>query len=67
MKERIWCVNQKLKSLPDGELELTLLTRSGPEVLAWCRGFGDRLKEVKINGELVEDIMDNSIFDRLDL
>ncbi len=66
VKERIWCVNQKLKSLADGELELTLTTRSGPEVLAWCRGFGDRIKEVRINGKVIEDIMDNSIFERLE-
>ena len=59
VKERLWCTNQSLKNLPKGELELTLTTRSVPEVISWCRGFGDRIKIVKIDGKPILDIMKN--------
>ena len=59
VQERQWCKNQKMNFLSNGELELTIVTKSVPEVISWCRGFGDRVKELKINDELVENIMKN--------
>ena len=43
VQERQWCKNQKMKILSNGELELTLVTKSVPEVISWCRGFGDKV------------------------
>ena len=34
--------------LSNGELELTIITKSVPEVLSWCRGFGDRISDIKM-------------------
>jgi hypothetical protein len=39
--ERIWAEEQSMKELDDGSLELTITTRSEPELLAWARSFGD--------------------------
>ncbi len=62
VKERMWCSTQEFRDLPDGGLELTLKTKSGPEVISWCRGFGDCVTSVTINGQKVANIMSNDIF-----
>lgn len=59
VQERQWCKNQKMNILSNGELELTIITKSVPEVLSWCRGFGDRISEIKIDGNSVSDITKN--------
>ena len=41
VRERLWTDNQQIKELENGGVELTITTRSGPEVEAWIRGFGD--------------------------
>lgn len=61
IKERIWCKNQEIKELSDGAIILKFKTRSSPEVFAWCRGFGDQLISVKVNGEIVEDLQSKFI------
>ena len=61
VKERVWAEDQKLRNLPEGELELTFSTKSIAEVIAWCRGFGDRIKEVRMDGAVIEDIMRNDL------
>jgi hypothetical protein len=47
VRERIWADRQKLTQLDDGGVELELITRSGPEVEAWVRGFGDEVVSVR--------------------
>ena len=59
VQERQWCKNQKMNILSNGELELTIITKSVPEVISWCRGFGDRISGIKIDGNSVEDIAKN--------
>ena len=59
VKERIWCRNQKMKNLSNGDLVLTIKTRSVPEVISWCRGFGDRITEVKMNGHVIDELSKN--------
>lgn len=56
VQERQWCKNQRMKTLSNGELELTIVTKSVPEVISWCRGFGDRISKVILNGIKVEDL-----------
>jgi hypothetical protein len=41
VKERIWAEEQSMNERGDGSLELTITTRSEPELLAWARSFGD--------------------------
>lgn len=59
VQERQWCKNQKMKILSNGKLELTIVTKSVPEVISWCRGFGDAIVKVTINGKPIENIMTN--------
>lgn len=50
VRERIWADKQQLTELDDGGVELSLTTRSGPEVEAWIRGFGKEiLNYTKVN------------------
>lgn len=44
VRERIWADSQSLKELDNGGVELTITTRSGPEVEAWIRGFGEEVE-----------------------
>ena len=62
VKERVWSHHQEIKDLPNGELELKIKTKSAPEVLAWCRGFGDRIREVWVNETRIDNIMSNDYF-----
>lgn len=63
VQERQWCKNQKMKSLSNGNLVLTLVTKSVPEVISWCRGFGDRILSIQIDGKMVDDITKNQFID----
>lgn len=65
IRERIWCRDQKITDLPDGGIELSFATRSTPEVLSWCRGFGDAVASVVIDGKQVADIMKNDFLEHL--
>ncbi len=40
VRERIWTKNQRMRDLPNGDLELELTTTAEPELLAWVRSFG---------------------------
>ena len=60
VQERQWCKNQKMNILSNGELELTIVTKSVPEVISWCRGFGDNVIEVRINNIEIDDIRTNT-------
>ncbi|MBQ3683878.1 MAG: WYL domain-containing protein [Succinimonas sp.] len=59
IKERSWCRGQQIKDLPDGGIELSFTSRSTPEVISWCRGFGDCITRVVIDGNEIKDIMKN--------
>ena len=41
IKERVWSDSQISKDLEDGGVELTITTRSEPELMAWVRSFGE--------------------------
>lgn len=41
VRERIWADEQHMEDISDGELLLTLTTRSKPELDAWVRSFGE--------------------------
>lgn len=42
VKERIWADEQKIEELENGEIILTIITCSEPELMAWVRSFGER-------------------------
>lgn len=56
IKERIWAKDQKIRLLPNGDLELSFKTKSVPEVYAWCRSFGDQVALVKKDGVEIQDL-----------
>ncbi len=51
VRERIWADSQELKEVDDGGVELTITTRSGPEVDSWIRGFGEEIIFVSVDGD----------------
>lgn len=46
IKERTWADSQKMRDLDNGELELTITTKAGPEILSWVRSYGIQIKSV---------------------
>lgn len=46
VRERVWADEQKVADREDGGLDLTITTRSEPELMAWVRSFGDEAELV---------------------
>ena len=59
VRERTWAGGQKLEDLPNGDVRLTFKSRSLREIITWCRGFGDKLVSVSVDGREVKHIMSN--------
>lgn len=56
VKERIWCENQKIQELENGDLHLEFISRSSYEVYAWFRSFGNQLVCVKVDDVVIDDL-----------
>lgn len=41
VREREWAVDQRIETMDDGSIKLTLTTCAEPELKAWVRGFGE--------------------------
>ncbi len=47
IRERTWGDRQQLIELPNGGVELKIMTCSGPEVMSWVRSFGKSAELIK--------------------
>ena len=56
VKERIWCENQKLQELENGDLRIEFISRSSYEVYAWFRSFGNQVVCVKVDDKVIDDL-----------
>ncbi|WP_278514758.1 WYL domain-containing protein [Succinivibrio dextrinosolvens] len=56
VKERIWCENQKLQELENGDLHIEFISRSSYEVYAWFRSFGNQVVCVKVDDVVIDDL-----------
>jgi hypothetical protein len=47
--ERVWAEEQKVQYLPDGDVILTITTRSDAEIRTWIRSFGNQCSLLSVN------------------